>query len=111
LKLAFYGQAEAVMALIAPLAPEAQKEVLAAKGAVRGLVGNGQTEAVFALIAAFAPGEQKQLLDQGEIIWQLRENGELAALDVFSEQVVQGCAWSQAVSDLRARLASKRSRL
>jgi hypothetical protein len=88
LKLAFYGQAEAVMALIAPLAPETQEEVLAAKGAVRGLVGNGQTEVVFALIAAFAPGEQKQLLDRGDIIWQLRENRELAVLERF--QVQQG---------------------
>jgi hypothetical protein len=34
------------MALIVPLAPEAQKEVLAASGAIAGLARNGQAEAI-----------------------------------------------------------------
>ena len=49
-ELARNGQAEAVVALIAELAPEAQKEVLAARDAIWALADSGQAEAVMALI-------------------------------------------------------------
>jgi hypothetical protein len=74
------GQAEGVIALISPLAPEAQKEVLSAQGAVRGLAKNGKAESVMDVIAAVAPDAQKQVLAAEGAVWELARNGQAEAL-------------------------------
>jgi hypothetical protein len=59
-RLAYKGQAAGVMALVAALPQEAQKDVLAAPYAVSGLADNGQAAGVENIKAGWEKGEAQE---------------------------------------------------